>query len=70
MTKFVIVKKCLTVDQARQISENLFEILATRWCIYHTIFLLESPVATKLILATLALHKARRLCKSPDRAVL
>ena len=66
-TKFVTVKKCLTIDQARQISENLFEILVSRWLI-KTVISLESPVATKLILAALALHK--RLCKIPDRAAV
>ena len=42
--------------RGRRISENLFGILAKRWCIYHTIMLLEPTAVESVILVTLALH--------------
>ena len=40
----------------RRISENLFGILANRWCIYHKVILLEPTAVKSVVLPTLALR--------------
>ena len=47
-------------SRARQISENLFGILASRWNIYSTKILLHPDKMNSLVLTTLALHSMLR----------
>ena len=35
---------------------NLFGILATRWRFYHAVIIMDEPVVTDVILATVAFH--------------
>ena len=55
------------LSRGRRISENLLGILANCWCICHTVIVLDPPVVTDIILATLAFHNV--LCNSPDKSV-
>ena len=43
-------------SRGRRISKNLFSALVNRWCIYHTVMLLEPTAVESVILATLALR--------------
>ena len=55
------------LSRGRKIQTNLFGILATRWRFYHAVIIMDEPVVTDIILATLALHNMP--CNSSDKSV-
>ena len=44
------------LSRGRKIQTNLLGILATRWRFYHAVIIMDEPVVTDVILATVALH--------------
>ena len=43
-------------SQARRLSENLFGIMANRWCVFLTLLLLSPQSVVNVVLTTLILH--------------